>query len=74
MILLKSVKCYFFSDMIMIFFECFLIIFKAIKLDKVSNGFPDFETTTNKTLLNLFVFLKFTIFSSFKSLKKQLFF
>ena len=49
--------------MIMIFFECFLIIFKAIKLDKVSNVFPDFETTTNKTLLNLFVFLKFTIFS-----------
>ena len=64
----------FFSEIIIIFFLFFLIIFKKIKFVKVSVVFPDFEIMRKRMLSKFSFFLKLFIFSSSKSSKKKNFF
>ena len=67
----KKVDYFFFSEIKIIFFAFFLIIFNENVFDRVSTVFPDFEIIKNNTLSKFSFFLKFFIFFSFKSLKKK---
>ena len=58
------------SEIIIIFFESFLIIFSEKKLVNVSIVLPDLDITINRALFKSSLFFKFKIFFEFKSFKK----
>ena len=70
----KYKKLFFLSDIIIIFFEFFFIIFNKKIFDKVSIVLPDFEVIINKTFDKSLFFAKLTTFSSLRLLKKKVFF
>ena len=70
----KNIKLFLFSEIKIILFDLFFIMFKEKILDNVSTVFPDFEIIIKSTFDKFSFFLRFlTLFSS-RSFKKYIFF
>ena len=65
---------FFLSEIKIIFFEFFFIIFSKKIFDSVSTVSPDLETTNIRVFFKFSFFLKSNIFFAFRSLKKYTFF